>query len=585
MRAPTRRGALIPMTTSEPHAFVSMVDLLHQRARAQPDDRAYVYLSDRGDEKVVLTFAELDRRAVAVAARLATRLRKGDRALLVFPPGLDFIVALFGCLIAGVIAVPMMVPRRTSAQDSSAAIRADCGARLAMTTADLAGSRPDVIERFCDLEWLMVDHAEDAAEGSSALLPAPDRDDVAFLQYTSGSTSVPKGVVVTHRNLLENLEMIRLAFGNTPKSTYVNWVPLYHDMGLIANVLQSLYIGALCVQMAPLSFIQRPWVLLRAIHTYRAEVAGGPNFAFDLAVTRFRPEHMKGIDLSCWKLAFVSAEPVRADTLERFSATFAPYGFDPSALHPSYGLAEATVLVSCPRRGDGAAKRAVSREALQRGEVAIPREVGDRRVLVGCGRQVVGERLAIVDPHALCRLEADRIGEVWVEGPNVAGGYWQNADATASAFRARIAGESGAAWLRTGDLGFLDQTGELYITGRIKDVIIIRGMNHYPQDIERTMENNHPALRPNCGAAFTVSSDDDEEQLILVQEVERTQRHRAATEEIIGCIREAVTNEHEIAVHQIVLLPPGAIPKTTSGKIQRNLTRKLWLENRLEVVV
>jgi acyl-CoA synthetase (AMP-forming)/AMP-acid ligase II len=228
----------------------------------------------------------------------------------VFPAGLDFIVALFGCLIAGVIAVPMMVPRRTSSQDSSAAIRADCGARLAMTTADLAGSRSDVIERFCDLDWFMLDHSDDAAEGPSAPLPAPDRDDIAFLQYTSGSTSVPKGVVVTHRNLVENLEMIRLAFGNTRMSTYVNWVPLYHDMGLILNALQSLYVGAMCVQMAPFSFVQRPWVMLRAIHTYRAEVAGGPNFAFDLMVTRFRPEHMKGIDLSCWKLAFAAAEPV-----------------------------------------------------------------------------------------------------------------------------------------------------------------------------------------------------------------------------------------------------------------------------------
>ena len=455
------------MTSSEPHAFVSMVDVLHQRARAQPDDRAYVYLSDRGDEKAVLTFGELDRGALAVATRLAARLRKGDRALLVFPPGLDFMVALFGCLIAGVIAVPMMVPRRTSAQDSSAAIRADCGARLAMTTADLAESRPDVIERFCDLEWFMVDQAEAVVE-APAPLPVPERDDVAFLQYTSGSTSVPKGVVVSHRNLLENLEMIRLAFGNTPKSTYVNWVPLYHDMGLIANVLQSIYVGALCVQMAPLSFIQRPWVLLRAIHSYRAEVSGGPNFAFDLMVTRFRPERMKDIDLSCWKLAFVSAEPVRADTLERFSSTFAPYGFDPRALNPSYGLAEATVLVSSPRRGDGAATRAVCREALSRGEVAVPRDDGDRRVLVGCGRRRMGERLAIVDPLELRRLEADCIGEVWIEGPNVAGGYWQNADATASAFRARIAGESGATWLRTGDLGFVDGTGELYITGRIK---------------------------------------------------------------------------------------------------------------------
>ncbi len=574
------------MDTPAPYSFASLVDLLHHRAAEQPDDRAYVYLSDRGSEQAVLTFSELDRRALAVAARLATRLRSGDRALLVFPAGLDFIVALFGCLIAGIIAVPMMVPRRASSQDSSAAIRADCGARLAMTTADLAGSRPDVIERFCDLEWFMVDQSDVAAEGPSASLSAPDREDIALLQYTSGSTSAPKGVVLTHRNLLENLEMIRLAFGNTRKSSYVNWVPLYHDMGLIANVLQSLYVGALCVQMAPVSFVQRPWILLRAIHTYRAEVAGGPNFAFDLPVTRFRPEQIKDIDLSCWKLAFVSAEPVRADTLERFSTTFAPYGFNPRAIFPSFGLAEATVLVSsAPRRGDGPVVHSVSREALRRGEVAAPRDDDDRQALVGCGRNLVGERIAIVDPHSRRRLEPGRIGEVWVAGPNVARGYWQNPDATASTFHARIDGEIDEPWLRTGDLGFFDETGELYITGRIKDVIIIRGMNHYPQDIERTMESSHPALRPNCGAAFTIMSDNDEEKLVLVQEVERTQRHRVPTEEIIGCIREAVTNEHEIAAHRIVLLPPGVIPKTTSGKIQRNLTRKLWLENQLEALV
>jgi acyl-CoA synthetase (AMP-forming)/AMP-acid ligase II len=229
--------------------------------------------------------------------------------------------------------------------------------------------------------------------------------------------------------------------------------------------------------------------------------------------------------------------------------------------------------------------RSVSREALQRGELAAPRSDDDRRVLVGCGRVVVGERVAIVDPDSRQRLAPGRIGEVWVNGPNVARGYWRNEDATAAAFRARIAGDADEPWLRTGDLGFLDESGELFITGRIKDVIIIRGMNHYPQDIENTMENSHPALRRHCGAAFMVLGKNDEEKLVLVQEVERTQRHRASSEEIAGCIREAVTKEHEIAVHKIVLLPPGGIPKTTSGKIQRNLTRKLWLENSLEVMV
>jgi acyl-CoA synthetase (AMP-forming)/AMP-acid ligase II len=568
--------------------FASMVDLIHHRAAVQPNDRACIFLSDRGNEETVLTFAELDRRALAVAARLAERTRKGDRALLVFPAGLDFLVAYFGCLLAGVIAVPMMVPRRASSRDSSDAIMADCGARMAMTGTDLAGARPDVIARFRDagLEWFILDASDDTTAAEQTSLPAPDREDIAFLQYTSGSTSSPKGVVVTHRNLLENLEMMRVAFGNSQASTCVNWVPLYHDMGLIVTALESLYVGALCVHMAPVTFIQRPMTWLRAIHTYRAEVAGGPNFAFDLPVTRFRPEQIKDIDLSCWKLAFVSAEPVRADTLERFSSTLAPYGFNPRAIYPGFGLAEATVLVSCPpRKGDGLTTRMVSRDALQRGEVAAPRDDDDRRVLVGCGRNLAGERIAIVHPDRHQRLAPGHLGEVWVNGPNVARGYWQNEDATASAFGARIDGEAEEPWLRTGDLGFLDEAGELYITGRIKDVIIIRGMNHYPQDIEHTMEKSHPALRRHCGAAFTIAGANDEEKLVLVQEVERTQRHRVSTEDIIGCIRAAVTNEHEIAVHRIVLLPPGVIPKTTSGKIQRNLTRKLWLENALEVLV
>jgi acyl-CoA synthetase (AMP-forming)/AMP-acid ligase II len=276
---------------------------------------------------------------------------------------------------------------------------------------------------------------------------------------------------------------------------------------------------------------------------------------------------------------------VRADTIKRFSSTFAHLGFNPGAIYPAYGLAEATVLVSAaPRRNEGPAMRPVSRHGLQRGKAVEPRNDDDRRILVGCGRSVVGQQIAVVDPDSSQRLEPGHIGEVWVNGPNVARGYWQNEDATAPVFRARIVGEGDVPWLRTGDLGFLDDAGELYISGRIKDVIIIRGMNHYPQDIENSMENSHPALRRHCGAAFIVLDEDDHEKLVLVQEVERTQRHRVATEDIVGCIREAVSTEHEIAVDKIVLLQPGAIPKTTSGKIQRNLTRKLWLENSLDLL-
>ena len=567
--------------------FSSFVDVLRRRAAEQPGDLAYVFLPDRGGERLSLTFAELDARAGTVAASLAEQANKGDRAVLLFSPGLDFIVAFFACILAGVVAVPMMVPRRASSRDASAAILADCSPRVAITRRDLlTDARPDLTERFRTelLDWVFVDSciAASAERHNRLSLPAPE--DIAFLQYTSGSTSAPKGVIVSHGNLIENSEMIRIAFGNTRQSTHVSWVPLYHDMGLILNVLQSLYLGALCVLMAPVSFMQRPLSWLRAIHDYRAEVAGGPNFAFDLCVRRHRPEEIQGIDLSCWKVAFNGAEPVRATTIDRFASTFAPYGFDAKSIQPSYGMAEATLLISTGQRGARPVTRRVSWDALQRNQIVAPAREQDTQMVVGCGRQVCGERLAIVDPETRMPLGPGLVGDVWVAGPHVAQGYWHNPEATDSTFRARMASGGTQRWLHTGDLGFLDEDRELYITGRIKDLIIIRGINRYPQDIEETVQDCHAALRRNCGAAFSVPGREDQEQLVVVQEVERTFRRETAIEEIIGSIREAIAREHEVAAREIVLIRPGSLPKTTSGKIQRHLTRHMFLAGSLSLV-
>jgi acyl-CoA synthetase (AMP-forming)/AMP-acid ligase II len=596
MPAPTDRAARAAA------GFASLAELIHHRAAAQPNDRAYVVLSDRGPEESDITFAELERRAAALARRLAARAAPGERALLLCPTGIEFMVAFFGCVLAGIVAVPMMLPRRQSARDASAGIVRDCAPRLALAPRALIdGGRGDLVGRIAapGLEWLAVDDAQagdaesdaggDEGPGSAVpgVAPAPSGDDLALLQYTSGSTSAPKGVMVSHANLLANLAMIKTAFGNTGRSTHVSWAPLYHDMGLIINVLQSFYLGALCVLLAPVAFIQRPPIWLRAISDYRAEVAGGPNFGFDLCVARYRAEQMEGIDLSSWKLAFNGAEPVRAETIRRFSETFAPHGFAPATIYPAYGMAEATVLISAGRRGAGPVMRPLSRDGLQRHRALPPLDAGDAQTVVGCGRALAGERIAIVDPTTRERLGADRVGEIWVAGPNVAGGYWRNAEAAAAVFGARIAGEENAGeadegWLRTGDLGFIDVAGELFITGRIKEVVIIRGANHYPQDIEDTAQSCHPALRRNGGAAFTVTEGDDPERLIVVQEVERTERHRIAADEIIGRIREAIVREHEIVPHQIALLRPGALPKTTSGKIQRGRARELWLAGSLD---
>lgn len=561
--------------------FTSLVTLLAERANSQPDARAYVFLSDRGAEEAALTFGELHAAARTLAARLQGVAKAGDRAMLVFPPGLEFIVGLFGCLMAGVIAVPMMMPRRQGARDASAAIIANCEPVIALTNATFA-IRGDLQARFAreGLQWLAVDLKAEAATPAGLSDPGPQ--DVAFLQYTSGSTSDPKGVAVSHGNLLANLEMIRLSLGNTNRSTYVNWVPLYHDMGLILNTLEALYVGALCVLMAPNAFTQRPLGWLRAIADYRAEVACGPNFGYDLCVSRYRAEQMQGIDLSSWKVALNGAEPVHAETIARFNETFAPHGFDPKAAFPAYGMAEATLLISGGGRGAGHMTKTVSRAALQAHRVTAPADAGDAQTLVGCGRALVGEQIAIVDPENRRRLPADQVGEVWVTGANVARSYWKNPEATESGLNAKIVGEDDLAWLRTGDLGFLDPSGELYITGRIKDLIIVRGINHYPQDIERTVQAAHSALRANCGAAFAAADARGDEMLVVVQEIERTERNRIDAAEMKGLIREHVTDQHELFARHIVLIRPGTLPKTTSGKIQRSLARRMWLDQQFE---
>jgi acyl-CoA synthetase (AMP-forming)/AMP-acid ligase II len=479
-----------------------------------------------------------------------------------------------------------MVPRRTAARDSSAAIIANCIPRLAMTTADLLASRPDIADRFSEtpLRWFTVDASGGVPDAPATMPPLIDGKDIALLQYTSGSTSAPKGVVVTHDNMMANLAMTQTAMGNTGDSTSVGWVPLYHDMGLMMGVLQPLYIGAPSILMAPAAFMLRPLTWLHIIHRYRGEVSSAPNFAYDLCVRRFRPDQMAGVDLSCWKLALNGAEPVHAATIARFAETFGPYGFAQTTMYPGYGLAEATLLVSAGRRGGGASVRCCSRTALQQGRLEQPANDGDAQTLVSCGRSLDGEQIAIVDPDSCGRIDPCRVGEIWVSGANVTCGYWQNRQASEDSFGARIADEPDHKWLRTGDLGVLDEAGALFVTGRIKDLIIIRGTNHYPQDIERTVQLSHSALRSDCGAAFAVVGEDGAERLVIVQEVERTHRRNLDCVGVIRCIREAVTRQHDIAPEVIALVPPATLPKTTSGKVQRSVARRLWLEKAFEVI-
>jgi amino acid adenylation domain-containing protein len=550
-----------------------LTEALRETAVSRPGQTAFTFLDGAGTA-TGLTYGELDRQAVAIAARLQQLGGAGQRALLLYPPGLEFIAAFLGCLYGGVVAVPAYPPTSERTLPRLLAIAHDARPALALTTRELLRKLQPLAARlpgFDRLSWVVTGGAEiDAETAASWRDPQPGPEALAFLQYTSGSTAAPKGVMVSHGNLLHNEEMIRRAFGQSADSVIVGWLPLYHDMGLIGNVLQPLYLGARCILQAPATFLQRPLSWLAAISRYRATTSGAPNFAYDLCVRKIGEEQRAGLDLASWEVAFNGAEPVRPDTLERFAAAFAPQGFRSRAFYPCYGLAEATLFVS----GGGKGAPPVVAAAGARG-------------LVGCGRPWMEQRLAVVDPES-CRLARDgQEGEIWISGPSIAQGYWGQPEATERAFRARLAGgpadagaEAGeASFLRTGDLGFL-RGGELFVTGRLKDLIIIRGRNLYPQDVERTAEESHAALRPGCGAAFAVE-DEGEERLVVVQELDPHHRDEAGA--ALEALRRAVAEEHEVMVHQAVLVRAGTIPKTSSGKIQRHAACAAFLAGSLVV--
>ncbi|MDT3439533.1 fatty acyl-AMP ligase [Pseudofrankia sp. BMG5.37] len=555
-------------------------DVLRRRATDEPAARAYVFANEYLEETAVLTYRDLHTRALAVAEQLRRHCEPGDRALLLFPPGLDFIVAYFGCLFAQVIAVPASPPRRNHVQDATYRIVRDCAPAVVLTVgAMLEATRAALEPLHPELRWLPVDQLPDAPDGGFEPQPCPP-DAIAFLQYTSGSTSDPKGVMVSHRNLSANEEMIRRAFGHDAYSTVVGWAPLFHDQGLIGNVLQPLHLGATSILMSPGAFIRWPLLWLSAISRYRAHTSGGPNFAFDACVARAARGGLPELDLSCWKVAFNGAEPIRPETLRGFADAFAPFGFSENALYPCYGLAEATLLVTGSEKGRGPRMLEMDTEALGRGRYAAARG-GGGRTLAGSGIALSDEHVRIVDPETLRPCPDDHIGEVWVAGEHVARGYWGRPEATAGTFQAECAGEPGRAYLRTGDLGLVVD-GELYVVGRLKDVVIIRGRNYYPQDIEHTAQSSHPALRAGGCAAFSVPGAGGE-KLVVVQEIRAEQRRKADANEVAASIRAAVLREHELSVGDLVLTLPGRLPKTSSGKIMRAAARKRYLEAGFEL--
>lgn len=561
----------------------TLVDLLRLRAEVSPHRVVYRFLPGDNKPEQRITYGQLDQRARSIAARIRETAAKGARALLLIPPGLDYVAGYFGCLYAGVIAVPAYPPNPRRPDPRIPSIVADCEPAVALTTAGLL-ARLDhwrgADTTLDALRWIAADDSIDASgewrrDGTHGA-------DVAMLQYTSGSTAAPKGVVLTHRNLLHNLALIRSAFSVTHGSDDVGvfWLPPFHDMGLIGGILQPCYLGRGAVLMSSATFLQRPLAWLEAMSKYRATTSAAPNFAFDLCVERIKPEETRGLDLSSWHTVFDGAEPIRAETIDRFTRAFADTGFRREAFFPCYGLAEATLFVSGGPWGHGPYSLDVSRAALEEKRVS-PATTGDRLRLVSAGAPASAQTVRIVDPDTLLRCDERRVGEIWVSGESVASGYWNNAAETRLTFGAVIPGEPERRFLRTGDLGFADD-GQLFVTGRLKDLIILSGRNYYPQDLELAAERSHPSLRPGHAAAFALD-DDGRERLAIVLEV--TRHHRESENEaVVSAVRRALADREGILPDVVVLARQNGIPRTSSGKVQRRATRAMLLENTLEIL-
>lgn len=568
-----------------------LVSLLRLRATEQPDAMACTFLHFKGEcEDDSVTYRELDERARSIAAWLQLLGATGKQAILLYPSGLPYLTAFFACLYANVLSIPAYPPHSERFVPRIRAIVQDSQATVILTTTQIKAS----IKRWFagvpemeKLEWLTTDDI--SVEMADAWQePTVWPETLAFLQYTSGSTSLPKGVMVSHGNLLHNLQVQQQIWNQTAESIHVSWLPIFHDMGLIAGLLLPVYLGAPVYLMAPASFLQRPMRWLQAISKYRATSSFSPNFGYELCARRSTPEVRAGLDLSSWTLAMNGAEPVRHATLEHFSEVFAPCGFSRSAFAPAYGLAEATLLVSSVCEDASPLVKTLDKLEMERLRVVEVEADSPRQVYraVSCGPVV--QHVKIVHPELKTACLPGQIGEIWVSGPGVAQGYWHRLEVNSRTFHAALSESGEGPFLRTGDLGFLSE-GELFITGRIKDVIIIRGRNCYPQDIEATVESAHPAIRLGTSAAFAIE-EENEERLVIVAEVDHRYTpdgQEAGSETLMEpatikkMLREAVAIEHDLQVAHIQLLRVGGIQKTSSGKIQRSACRAKFLDGSL----
>jgi acyl-CoA synthetase (AMP-forming)/AMP-acid ligase II len=563
-----------------PASAGTMVDCLEAWASRTPDHTVFRFLGGDGRETSRLQFSALRENARAIAAALKQFEVRRQPVVVLLPTGPHYIASVFACWYAGAIAVPSFPGNGRRAVERLAALVSDCrpAAMIAerqfiRTCEKFGGERPELRV----VPWLAIEDISAGCAGD----PAPiGPDEVAVLQYTSGSTSEPRAVILSHQNLMHSQRAISLAFEHSADKIGVNWLPLHHDMGLIGNVLQPVYAGGSCVMISPMTFALNPLVWLQAVSRYHAATSGGPNFAFDLCARKATEDDIANLDLSAWKVAYIGAEPVRVKTLERFARRFVSCGFQPTAFYPCYGLAEAALMVSGGHYRPESKVLPAHRPEYDSDRPLSP--FAPQSPLVSCGRPVLGARIAIVDPLLFRKCSDGTVGEIWASGPSISKGYWNRAAETEETFRNTLADCPGEMFARTGDYGFiLDE--ELYVSGRRKDLIIIRGENFYPQDIERCIEDSDATLRRGSNAAFSINLD-GAERLVVVQEVENREEIRSHIQQIARAARASMGAEFRVALDMLVLVRAGTIPRTSSGKIQRYLCREQFLTDRLSIV-
>lgn len=553
----------------------NLMAMLQQQADVYGDKVAFSFSPDGGAEQSRITYRELDARARAVAADLQQRGAAGRRVLLACEPGLDNAVGYFGCVYAGAIAAPMNETLSRLKQ-----IATDIQADFALATAEMQDrvrAPIDALTTDRPLQWCTLD--QPAADAAGWVAPDIDPDDIALIQYTSGSTKSPKGVLVSHANLLHNMEVVRRRWNGHDADVAVWWLPQHHDMGLIGGILEMVYTGVTTYMMAPNAFIKRPLRWLEMLSRHRATITGAPTFAYDLCVKSTTATQRAALDLSQLKHAWIGTEPVRASTLQNFAEAFTPAGFELGGIQAAFGLAESALLVTAMQSPTVAGARYVDRTELGRHHVTdVPADHPDAVALVGCGPELDDMRVLIVDPETRLECGADQVGEIWASGPSVAQGYWARPEETERTFGARLADTGEGPFLRTGDLGFLC-AGELFVTGRWNDLVTIRDTKYYPNDLEDTVGSSDPALMPGRGAVFTVKPNPQaDEQLVVVQEVNRAALDTDLTG-AVEAIRAAIVGTHGISPHDVLLVEPMQVPTTTSGKIQRSACRQRFVDS------